>query len=226
MPRTSFAPRLHGFRFLNEFSNKAVGMIPMHGACGGMSYAALDYFHAGQVVPPFAETPANSSVLGRYIWDRHWDSTVRSWHATTHAALSLGTSDEELAWRTRYVEWTKLRAAIDGGSTVVLGLIGWGRATRANHQVVAYGYSDASQSIYIYDNRVGPEEVRLVNDCRCACWWSPTPAPIGSQPLRVERWRGWFVESGYWPRSPVLGPDATRPRETFALSSISDRERP
>jgi hypothetical protein len=225
MPRTSFAPRLHGFRFRNEFSNKAVSMIPMHGACGGMSYAALDYFHAGQAVPSFEETPPNSSVLGRYIWDRHWDSTVRSWHATTHAALSLGLDDEALAWRTRCVEWAKLRAAIDSGRTVVLGLIGWGRVPRPNHQVIAYGYSEAPQSICVYDNRVGPEEVRLIDDPRCACWWSPTPARVGSGHAQVERWRGWFVESGYWPRTPV-GAVAPPRRATLALSSSADRERP
>jgi hypothetical protein len=221
MPRTSFVPHLHGFRFLNEFSNKAVSMIPMLGACGGMSYAALDYFLAGQIVPPFTETPTNSSVLGRYIWDRHWDSTVRSWHATTHAALSLGLDDEALAWRTRYVEWTKLRAAIDSGTTIVLGLIGWGRAPKPNHQVVAHGYSETPQTIYVYDNRFGAEEVCLINDCRCACWWSPSPSPMGSQRAPVERWRGWFVESGYWPRVPV-GSVAAQPRGTFALSSRSD----
>jgi hypothetical protein len=203
MPKTSFDPSSHGFRFLNEFQDKALGVVAMYGACGGMSYAALDYFLAGRAIPPYAKTPSNSSVLGRYIWDRHWDSTVRSWHAARHAELSSCLDDQALAHRTTRVEWERMRAAIDRGATVVLGLIGWGPIPSRNHQVVAYGYDDHPQTIYVYDNRVGPKEICLVNDDRSACWWSSTTGPSSCRSPGDMRWRGWFLESGYQPRAPV-----------------------
>jgi len=214
MPKTSFVPSSHGFRFLNAFQDKALGVIPMYGACGGMSYAALDYFLAGRAIPPYATTPSNSSVLGRYIWDRHWDSTVRSWHASKHAELSACLDDQALARQTRHREWERLRAAIDRGTTVVLGLFGWGSVSSRNHQVVAYGYDDRPQTIYVYDNRVGPDEIRLVNDGCSPYWWPSSIGPSSSYCTGDGRWRGWFVESGYWPRTPVsLG--ATRTRYAF-----------
>ncbi|HMJ51741.1 MAG TPA: hypothetical protein VK540_06675 [Polyangiaceae bacterium] len=202
MPKTSFVPGSHGFRFLNEFQDKALGTVPMYGACGGMSYAALDYFMSGRAIPPDARTPSNSSVLGRYIWDRHWDSTVRSWHAAKHAELSACLDDQALARRTTHAEWGRLCAAIDRGTTVVLGLIGWGPVPSRNHQVVAYGYDDSPQMIYVYDNRVGPEEMCLVNDGSSTYWWPSGVGPSSSY-SSLDRWRGWFVQSGYWPRTPV-----------------------
>jgi hypothetical protein len=202
MPKTSFVPSTHGFRFLNEFPDKELGVVPMYGACGGMAYASLDYFLAGRPIPPYTKTPSNSSVLGRYIWDRHWDSTVRSWHATKHAELSACLDDQALARRTTRSEWERLCAAIDKGTTVVLGLIGWGTVPSRNHQVVAHGYDDRPQTVYVYDNRVGPEEICLVNDGRSAYWCSRA-GPSGSSSAGEARWRGWFLESAYRPHSPV-----------------------
>jgi hypothetical protein len=203
MHKTSFVPSSHGFRFLNEFPDKALGGVPMYGACGGMSYAALDYFLAGMPIPPYTRTPSNSSVLGRYIWDRHWDSTVRSWHAPRHAELSCCSDDQALAWQTTHDEWRRLCASIDRGTAVVLGLIGCGPLPLRNHQVVAHGYDDHPQTIFVYDNRVGPVEMCLVNDGHSAHWFLSGPGASTSHATHDGRWRGWFVESGYWPRAPV-----------------------
>ena len=68
MPLTDFDPAVHGFGFPNSFVNQVVslpnevyrllpgvlrraipgGNLETRGRCGGMAYAALDYYHAGR----------------------------------------------------------------------------------------------------------------------------------------------------------------------------------
>src|SRR5690348_4708372 len=52
----AFDPATHGFAFPNAFVNEVLTLpngarITTAGRCGGMAYAALDYFLAGQPVP-------------------------------------------------------------------------------------------------------------------------------------------------------------------------------
>ena len=55
MPRTSFIPSQHGFHFINNYTNYFIDVFPLRittaGRCGGMAYAALDYFHNRVPIP-------------------------------------------------------------------------------------------------------------------------------------------------------------------------------
>jgi hypothetical protein len=51
MPDTPFVPAVHGFHFVNTYINYFVPGVTTSGRCGGMSYAALDFFFAGVPVP-------------------------------------------------------------------------------------------------------------------------------------------------------------------------------
>jgi hypothetical protein len=51
MPDTRFNPAVNGFHFVNTYLNYFVPGVTTAGRCGGMSYAALDFFFAGQPVP-------------------------------------------------------------------------------------------------------------------------------------------------------------------------------
>jgi len=44
------------------------------GACGGMAFAALDYFYAHKLIPGYTSTPANDNPLSKYIFQRLYDS--------------------------------------------------------------------------------------------------------------------------------------------------------
>ena len=70
----------HGFKFPNSYTNDYT-VIPnkyipdfIHkgdlkfstkGRCGGMAFAALDYFYAHKMIPGYTDTPSNDNPLSR-----------------------------------------------------------------------------------------------------------------------------------------------------------------
>src|SRR5262249_27597090 len=52
-PLVPFSPAQHGFRFVNAFNNDFIPALDIrtNGLCGGMSYAALDYYFARMPIP-------------------------------------------------------------------------------------------------------------------------------------------------------------------------------
>ncbi len=68
---TSFRPEHHGFRFPNNFTSPVTlpisfaPSLPLPGLCGGMSFAALDYFFAGVPVPTHTTADYAGSVGSR-----------------------------------------------------------------------------------------------------------------------------------------------------------------
>jgi hypothetical protein len=101
--RTDFS-YLHGFKFKNSYDNvytvvpdkyipdfiydKSISFTT-HGRCGGMAFAALDYWYANQRIPGWGmtptgtgqpgnpaalPTPSNDTPISQYILDRLYDS--------------------------------------------------------------------------------------------------------------------------------------------------------
>ena len=77
---TGFDPLVHGFRFNNAFPPHPHIQLPTpfgririgdakNGLCGGMVFAALDYFHAKQPVPE-TKKPPSGDILFDYIVKR------------------------------------------------------------------------------------------------------------------------------------------------------------
>lgn len=170
MKQTNFIPKKHAFKFENTFTNQAkvIGLskIPWagkffemetNGLCGGMAYAALDYYHTN--IPTPSVTSANSS-LRKYLLKRQMDSFKYkdSWRFSRWTKRSNST----IVPKTVNNEIPKAKKSIDKGNPVVIGLVG---ATRLrdvgddNHQVVCFGYDeDASgkTTLYIYDPNCPP----------------------------------------------------------------------
>jgi hypothetical protein len=146
------------------------------GLCGGMVFAALDYWHTG-IVPPAAQ-PAEGEPLYRYIVRR----LVDSWHLPAGVAqyyqwmnLPDGDSgfgvfgrpvvtDRGLAWRTIQTQWPQIAADLDNGVPAALGVVTVASARPAdlglNHQVLAYGYdaSDSEVTVRVYDPNSGQSD--------------------------------------------------------------------
>lgn len=164
-----FRPSLHGFAFVNSFSGSPlpidVGVKPSNlsssfGLCGGMSFAAADYFIAHKAPPPDTRPPAQGTQLYTYIYKRQ--------------ATSIGPMG---AMGMKFVEWMKLPtsgpdsthartlqelpgivAALRRQEPVVLGLVlvsaADSREPWNNHQVLAYGVDESVSGrtdIRIYD---------------------------------------------------------------------------
>jgi hypothetical protein len=212
MPRTAFIPEQHGFQFPNSSTNQVATLpgglqIETHGRCGGMAYAALDYYFAGLLVPSDTAVPAEDHWLADYIYARLLDSffntsaihfvtwTMQADHATWF--------DKGLTAMTKQDEIPRLRQFIDAGRPVVLGLVGArdiANIGARNHQVVAYGYdADAAAQaiqIYVYDSSSPNQQIVLSTDAN---------SPHVAASNHSEPWRGLFVHEYAFRSPPVPG---------------------
>lgn len=145
------------------------------GLCGGMAYAACDYYMANQVIPrgfsdgqPDYDTPQGATLRG-YIWQRLADSftggnvalTTLEWMAILlFVPKELSGGAPWLLGKTKD-EWTKLKQHLDEGTPWPLGYIGTTQNPMDNHQVLAYGYEDNGNGtgrIYVYDSNCPDQE--------------------------------------------------------------------
>ena len=127
-----------------------------NGLCGGMAFAARDYFEAGRT--PTTETTApGEGRLFDFLCARLFDSFDLPMGPARYLELMspmladgesiwsrAGLLPHGRAWRTIRDEWPKVRADIDAGHPSPLGLIkvksSDPRQLKQDHQVLAYGY--------------------------------------------------------------------------------------
>lgn len=171
-PAPGFLPSRHGFAFPNSWpaapaisvripaGRLGIGNAAL-GLCGGMVFAALDYWHAGKLPP--SDQPGPGSPLYRFIVRR----LINSWHIPAGVAgyyRGMVSSDAALASRTISRQWPRVRALLDAGQPAPLGLVTVASASPLplghNHQVLAYGYAlrGAEVTLAVYDPNSGPSD--------------------------------------------------------------------
>ncbi len=173
MPRAeSFLPSRHAFGFSNSwpaqpaltFGRFGLGNAK-GGLCGGMVFAALDYWYAGQL-PPGVQ-PAAGDQLYRYVVRR----LIQSWRLPAGVARYyqwMILPDRGVARRTVAVQWPRVRAELDAGVPAPLGVVTVATANpaalRFNHQVLAYGYQVTGDTVTIrvYDPNRGNDDGTFV----------------------------------------------------------------
>lgn len=189
---TDFLPSINGFHFDNSFESvppfKLIGDLrygdASKGLCGGMVYAALDYFIAGLDIPSIPKedlslrygSPLHGPIFD-YIGKRlfsSFDVPVGVW---TYIELmhpnfpnfqarrgGLGLPPRSRAWRMVRQEWPAIKAKLDTGQPCPLGLICVKSADLSrlgeNHQVLAYGYDLVGDdlSLFIYDPNIHDDD--------------------------------------------------------------------
>ncbi|NLS76149.1 MAG: hypothetical protein GXY76_02705 [Chloroflexi bacterium] len=167
--RTDFSPSDHGFRFVNRFAlpdsvtRQAVfgRRNPLrldhlvYGLCGGMCFAARDFFGAHRPVPDTASVDEIGAELFNYLVTRQ----VKSLRGGVVPKLVKWMMRDDPALARSMVGWEipKLREKLSAGEPSVLVLV---RAHRLadialNHQVLATGYDldpvTRDLSVYLYD---------------------------------------------------------------------------
>ncbi|MDP9352491.1 MAG: hypothetical protein M3P51_13270 [Chloroflexota bacterium] len=185
--KVGFKPTVHGFRFPNSFVNKVAtipgyGSIETRGRCGGMAYAALDYYYSGVPVPAYKQAvflPKGSPPDGHWLADYIYARLMNSFFVPSATKFPEWTvhSDHETWFYKGVTKWTKedefpkLRACINGGKPAALGLVGADNLVdigNKNHQVVAYGYDyhpvTKTMTVYVYDNNDPCMEVTLASE--------------------------------------------------------------
>jgi hypothetical protein len=181
---TSFRPSAHGFGFRNSWpdvpvTTVAVGgvRVPIgsaaNGMCGGMVFAALDFFMSRRAIPSAAR-PAAGEPLYEFIAARLIDSFDLPTGPLKYLDyMNPGRRDRDnwFSWLTRlrgrdYLmlkrEWPRLRARLDAGPCPVA----WVHVRSAdpfdlgeNHVVLAYRYTIEGPvaKVHVYNpNVVGP----------------------------------------------------------------------
>jgi hypothetical protein len=186
MPPPGFLPSRDGFAFTNAWPPAPAVEIPTPfgtigvgnaalGLCGGMVFAALDYWHA-RIRPP-ADRPEPGSPLYRYVVRR----LVESWRLPAGVAqyyrwMTLPDAGgpgwpghrlagrRGLAERTAADQWPRVKASLDRGIPVPLGLVTVAGPNPLqlghNHQALAYGYTRSGDEITlrVYDPNAGPDD--------------------------------------------------------------------
>jgi hypothetical protein len=137
-----------------NFGNAGVGV------CGGMVYAAVDFFLFGRPVPAAPTEPVFRYLCRRLLdsfnfpfgWLKYWDWQVR-------------TDLTDLTAR----DWPRLQAELDAGRLCPMGLCkvhAWDpRRLGQNHQVLAHGYdaveATSDVTLHVYDPNYPGESVEL-----------------------------------------------------------------
>jgi hypothetical protein len=178
--QTGFIPSQHGFHFDNSFPavpdriiKTPFGNLPIgnaaNGLCGGMVYAALDYFTARLPIPPETVAPASGGLFDALV-NRLIDSfdlpagilKYVEWmnpnypdHQTFLSKFFGGLNGRP--WCMLRQEWPVIKTRLDAGQPCPLGLVRLLskelKDLGQNHQVMAYGYdlNGSGLALYIYD---------------------------------------------------------------------------
>jgi hypothetical protein len=187
-----FTPSTSGFGFPNSFPHVPVrrigtpGLVSVpigdasNGLCGGMVFAARDYFEAGRTPAPDT-TPPSEGPLFDYLVDRLFDSFSLPWGPGRYLALMspllpdgetfwsrLGFGPHGRSWQMVRDEWPRIRADVDAGHPSPLGLITVKSSDpfdlKEDHQVLVFGYDldGGAVTLHLYDpNQPGRDDITL-----------------------------------------------------------------
>jgi hypothetical protein len=185
-----------------------------YGLCGGMAFAALDYYKLHWVVPrgetandqPLRTESKEAAALRDYLWARLERSlqsnavTFLTWMAVLKLPGAGGPS--WLLDRSKE-EFNKLKSHIDNGEPWPIGLVGTTGNPMDNHQILAYGYEDngtGSGAIWVYDNLWPDEEIRVDLDFSGSQLVASSPHEPDTKRGPLQ---GFFCEDYSFARPPV-----------------------
>ncbi len=192
----SFLPSANGFPFSNtDWPSEPDDYLPLppfpgwpdkigignasNGLCGGMAFAARDYFDAGQWPAQFMPTGPGDPVfdyIARRLFDSFnsplfgscdpvpcggYDVLANVMDFSTQMSPTYPDADSLVAdgraWIMAHEAWPQIQATIDGGEPSPIGLVMVKSLLPTdlgeNHQVLAYGYQLKQQqlTLHIYD---------------------------------------------------------------------------
>jgi len=242
----AFKPSVHGFAFVNHFEGsplpislggleQSVGAPDTYGLCGGMSFAAADYFVAGRAMPGRGRAPVRGEALYDYIYKRQTASLGEGMTLAARFGRWMSTPDEGfLGTRAMTAgELDGIVGRLERGEPVVLGLVLDRHAGNTagkgpvgppwqNHQVLAYAVSQIPSGtidLWVYDPNY-PKEDRVAIRCHpviadvvTAGPWGGVQTPvIGAQCERIVPGKRLTLVRGifameYAPATPPEGLD-------------------
>jgi hypothetical protein len=166
-----------------------------------MIFVALDYWHAG--LPPPATRPGPGDPLFRFIVRRLLDS----WHIPAGVLMYYQWMRRPTVTRQTIAgTWPQIRASIDAGEPVALGVVTVASANPLllghNHQVVACGYqiNGTIVRLQVYDPNTGPDDQVFIE-------FDAAKAAIATFAHNIRI--GWPVRGFFVTRYSAVRPPAT-----------------
>jgi hypothetical protein len=186
--------------------------LQTYGLCGGMAFAALDYYTAGLAIPTAKVVPTRANTAGtvmrNFLQRRQLDSlrdnlvTVLVWMTVLNYIPQWWSFKSGAPWlldRSKE-EWNRLKNKINAGQPSPLGLIGTTKDPMQNHQVLAYGYDEPDPTL-----GTGGTGIIYVYDMNCP-GVQPTPdCPGGERTIRLD-FRGRVLSAQECCPNPLRGP--------------------
>lgn len=185
MSITSFDPTTEGFQFSNAKIQWTFGPFSNTQLCGGMCYAALDYYNSDLAVPRTTVVPTEGTTLHSYIYNRQVDAHlvtvprfVGSWAPIIGPLLTEVPQSAEI---------TKLKDYMSRDCPIPICLVGRGNG----HHVIAMAVDDSPFKVTIYDPNIPNTSVTLSLESNGYKHQSSGTV-----------YRGFFVDDGYSFKSP------------------------
>lgn len=186
MSESTFHPVVHGFHFSNNDIQWSWGPFSGTALCGGMIYAALDYFYTGMSIPVDTAAPAEGTNLQEYILDRQWTAHANTIPKFAGAYLS----DFMQNLKESMPKVAELEAKIASGRPVVLCLTGISKG----HHVLAIGCtSGPNPEIRFYDPNFQHTVSRLTLTETTKRW---------RHSVSGQYWYGFFFDESYSRKIP------------------------
>lgn len=179
--RINFKPRKHGFHFSNSYIKWSFGPISGTALCGGMVYAALDYWYAGMSIPGQQDVPQQGSPVHEHIYKRQWHAHDKSLNKFMEHWIFNPDSKPK---------FERLKIYLGAGRPTPVCLY---RGIGDGHHTLAIGVDQGSKvRIELYDPNF-PDTVSVLEQSgdRYA------EKPSGS-------WKGFFIDPGYFYVKPEI----------------------
>jgi hypothetical protein len=195
VPFTQFQPSQHGFHFSNNDLK-----LPQHGGtvlCGGMAYAAIDYFVNGMTVPHDIEAPLNNTPLNDYIFGRQVAAHVGTANKFVGIFISVPVISPALSGFSMDpdVEFAALIKKLNTGKPCPICLANPGFS---GHHLVAMGCNPKPPiTITAYDPNA-PGKTAIIQEFKSPGQGRKFVNSMGPS----KRWEHFFVDTSYVPDRP------------------------
>jgi hypothetical protein len=179
--RVDFKPEIHGFQFSNQQIEWAFGPISGKMLCGGMIYAALDYFISETQIPRLKKIPPIGNPVNNYIYKRQWTAHKNTAYKFTKYWLKKDSHEE----------FEKLKYHLNLGQAVPVCF--YGSFGKGHHTLGIAAETGDEISFEIYDPNF-PNIIATVKTVANGFRHSASPTI----------WKGFFIDDGYKFKKPLI----------------------
>ena len=178
--QVDFNPEIHGYQFSNHQIEWVFGPISGKMLCGGMIYAALDYFQAEIPIPQLKEVPAIGNPINRYIYKRQWTAHKNTAYKFTKYWLK----------KDSHQEFEKLKLFLKLGKAIPVCF--YGKFGKGHHTLGIAAELNGEISFEVYDPNF-PNIISTINAEENGFRHS----------VNQTLWKGFFIDDGYKFKPPI-----------------------